>query len=43
MQKSFKIIEKNVARNGKSCTFATAFGRNEGDGLKGESESSLKV
>ena len=44
MQKSFKIIEKNVVRNGKSCTFAPAFGRNEGtdEGRKREFFESLR-
>ena len=37
-------MKKSVARNEKSCTFAPAFGRNEGT-KRGETEakSSLKV
>ena len=35
MQNIFKKSKKDVARNEKSCTFAPAFGRNEGFGKKG--------
>ena len=35
IQKSFKKSKKYVARNGKSSTFAPAFGRNEGERREG--------